>query len=239
MIKFWIKLIKLYLNRKNDYIEFQRFQAENIIKHLKKKLKLKDNSYVVDYGCGKGGYSSVLANHFQKVRAVDYYCNPASTLKTPDVEFINADLTSYLMEPADFIFCASVIEHIPKDRQALFIKNLRNNLKDNGYLYLSFPPFYSIQGGHAAYPFHYFPDKLAFFLANLLKSTRIKSYETMWGDWGLYKTSINEVEKLLKDNKFQIKTITSRFMPEWFSQIFGRTDFLNWHAEFIARKVGE
>ncbi|HSA05953.1 MAG TPA: methyltransferase domain-containing protein [Candidatus Gastranaerophilales bacterium] len=236
-VKFCIKLINLYNKRGQNYFIFQKFQAENIIKTLKNKLNLTCNSTVIDYGCGYGGYSSVLADYFQQVKAVDYYSSSQISEKQ-NINYEKADLISYKTAPVDFIFCTSVIEHIPKEKQALFVENIKDNLKKRGYLYLSFPPFLSLQGGHATYPFHYFPDKTAFFLTKIFRKANITSYSTMWGDWGLYKTSIKEVETMLLDNNFKIIEINSRFMPKWYSKFFGKIDFLNWHVEFIAQKRG-
>ena len=134
------------------------------------------------------------------------------------------------------VFCASVIEHIPPENLPLFIETIKSNLKVGGYLYISFPPFLSPIGGHYTAPFHYFPDRLAFYFVKLIKRRRIESYEKMFGDWGLYKTYIETIQSLLLNNGFDLLETRSRFMPRLFNKLFAQNNFLNWHCELIAIK---
>ena len=181
----------------------------------------------------------VMSEHFYDVLGVDFleHIELDRFRELTNVAFERADLLTYRGKPRDFLFCASVVEHIPKARQNDFIANIRNNLKDGGHLYLSFPPFNSINGGHFATPFHFLPDKLALWCTRKIKKYDVYSYEAMFGEWGLYKTSIKEVENMLKDNGFEILKLGSRHMPPWFERMFARSNILNWHAEFFCRKI--
>lgn len=80
-MNFWIQLFKLAINRKNtreDYFKLQGFQANRVIKDVYKILPLKVSASVIDYGCGSGGYSYVLARQFKEVVEVDLFYSPVT-----------------------------------------------------------------------------------------------------------------------------------------------------------------
>lgn len=233
-----VRLFLLTLKRKNsveNYLTFQEYQAEYIIKELVHSFTLDRSMTIIDYGCGIGGYTKFLAQYFKHVVAVDYHVKPLAC-NYDNIEYVEADLLSYRTNPADIVFCSSVIEHINTSFRGEFIRTIAENLKPSGYLYLSFPPFNSPIGGHKSAPFHYFPDQVAFRLASKFKNYTIDSYETMWGSWGLYKTCIGEVKRILLDNGFMILAVNSRYMPRWYSRLFGSNDYMNWNAEFYCIK---
>jgi cyclopropane fatty-acyl-phospholipid synthase-like methyltransferase len=239
-----VRLGRLYLRRiksEQHYYEFQEFQARRVVETMLETVPVTPAMTVMDYGCGTGGYAHVLAERCRNVVAVDYFVGPAAEnfRDLDNVRFESADLTTYRGEQKDFLFCASVIEHIAKDKQSAFVRNLHANLKDGGFLYLSFPPFKSIIGGHLSAPFHYLPDRAAFWLTRVVKGHRVSSYNRMFGDFGLTKTSIQDAERLLLENGFMILAIRARFMPRWYSRLFRRNNFLNWHAEFLCIKESE
>ena len=73
-IKEYIKFYKLARNRSKslkDYFNFEKFQAEMIIKSLKRKnVKIK-NMKTLDIGCGTGGYSYILNKNGAHVISLD------------------------------------------------------------------------------------------------------------------------------------------------------------------------
>lgn len=147
-IKFLIKFIKLSkkrLDSDKDYYAFQEHQANGVYEDIDKILKIPKNSFVIDFGCGNGGYTNFLTKKYKQVLGIDFHVKP---LKHDNkVNFENHNLLKYKSsKKADFVFCASVIEHVEDQEQ--FIKTISDNLKNNGSLYLSFPPFYSFVGGH-------------------------------------------------------------------------------------------
>jgi len=243
-MSFLIQLFRLAIHRrkdKEDYFRFQKLQASHVIATLKEILGLDSNISIIDFGCGRGGYSYILAKEFKEVVAVDFFCDPVrkNFAGMNNIRFETGDLVTYRGKRKDLLFCASVIEHIPKEKQFVFIQNIKENIEPGGYLYLSFPPFKSIIGGHACSPFHYFPDKISFYLTKKIKKRAISSYETMYGNWGVCKTGIKEVERLLRENEFEIIQIRARYMPLWYSKWFNKNEYLNWHVEFFCRKGGE
>jgi cyclopropane fatty-acyl-phospholipid synthase-like methyltransferase len=236
-----LKLIKLFLNRtksNENYFAFQEYQAEEILKYCIKFLKLNKNNTVMDYGCGNGGWSRVMARYFNEVVSVDYYAeNAFEKLKNyKNIIVEQGDLIDYKTDPKDFIFCTSVIEHIPSDKQNCFINSIYNNLNEKGVLLLSFPPFYTLRGGHWVSPFHFLPEKIALKLAKFFYKSDFPSYAKMSGNYGLHITTIKKVKKMLLDNGFKILKIKSRYMPDWYSKLFAQNEFLNWHVEFFCQK---
>lgn len=234
-----VKLIKLTMRRKisdEDYFKFQEYQASHVVNEVIKQFNCNIDMTVIDYGCGKGGYTKILSSRFKKVIAIDYHVVPINW-NSNNIEFISSDLLTYKGKPVDVIFCASVIEHIDKSKQPKFIEQIAVNLKQGGYLYLNFPPFNSPIGGHACAPFHYLPDKLAFLLARTIKKYPINSYQTMYGDYGLSKTNINEIITMLQGHGFKLLAIKSRYMPEWYYKMFSLNNLFNWNAEFYCTKL--
>jgi 2-polyprenyl-3-methyl-5-hydroxy-6-metoxy-1,4-benzoquinol methylase len=241
---FYLKLFQLAIRRlksTKDYYIFQAFQASRVVNdfvNLTKDRKI-CHKEVIDFGCGQGGYSSALSNCFKKVYAVDEFINLQKSKifrANKKIKIVNSRLLDLRIKKADYLFCASVIEHIPPNNYHLFFEAINRNLKKNGLLYLSFPPFLSPIGGHHTAPFHYLPDKFAIYLTNKIKKRKIQSYEKMFGEWGLYKTSIGDIKKIISSNGFKIIQIRSRFMPNLYNKLFSKFDLLNWHCEIIAKK---
>ncbi len=236
----WFKLYDLAKNRgksDDDYLRFQKYQASEVLKDINKYLAVKKDSFVIDWGCGKGGYSCVLARKYSRVKGVDFYVTP---MKNKKLKFESQNLLKYVSkEKADFIFCASVIEHVSNPRK--LIENIHDSLKNDGKLYMSFPPFYSIGGGHQLKPFHYLPEKAAIFIGHKLKriSQKVNSYNNLFETWGLYKLSINQIRTLLDEQGFRVV----QYKPRYFNllnmaKIPLLNNILTWHAEFYCIKRG-
>jgi SAM-dependent methyltransferase len=213
--------VKLYLKRTKtheDYVEFQRYQAEKVYKDIQKYLKVPKESFVIDLGCGTGGYRDYFAEKYKEVVGVDM---------TEDADHVSSaeDYTS--QKKADFIFCSSVIEHIEKPEALM--ESIRRNLKIGGSLYLSFPPFYSLFGGHKVKPFHYLPEMIAVRIAKTLgKFPRERNnYADMYGTWGLHKRTISQVKDLLHCNGFRIVEIKDRWSP------IHKIDIFSVHTQFF------
>lgn len=203
-----IKYARHRLDSPEAYMRFQEFQASNIYDDIQWYLKLYPEITVLDYGCGLGGYTEFFKTKYRKVIGIDFMVN------RPNGTYISSNLLDYKHpEPVDFIFCASTIEHI-KDQPKL-IEQIAKNLKKGGALYLSFPPFYGIIGGHKVKPFHYLPEQLAMWIAKRLGRLKpeVTSYENMYGTFGLHKTHIKNVEKMLNHFGFKIIKKKDRYFP--------------------------
>ena len=215
-----------------DHINFQRFQANAVLEDLQSVFDIDENQLIMDFGCGTGGYSVVFSEVFKEVVAVDYRIQ-THLGSSDNITFLQADLVEFnASKQADIIFCASVIEHVENING--FLESIKRNLRVGGYLYLSFPPFYSPVGGHMVKPFHYLPEKLAINLAKKLGRIRkkVSGYHDLMGDYGLFKRDIDSVTSMLKHNNFDIRLCKPRFLNINTTKIPVIKDILTWHAEF-------
>ena len=220
-----------------NYQAFQFYEASRIYPDLKRIFNVSNKSYFVDWGCGDGGFTKFFARKFKNILGADF--NVPKNIE--NIKFLKKDLRSCVLnEKADIIFCASVIEHVEDQKQ--FINQISRNLKKNGFLFLSFPPFYNLSGGHQLKPFHYFPEKLAILIGRKLGRipASVTDYKNLFGDHGLTKTTIKEIRQILIDNKFEIKVCKTRFIDEksFFNtaKIPILSEFLTWHVEFYCIK---
>lgn len=239
-ISFVIKLYKLRrirLESLKNYQAFQSYQADRIYSDLKRIFNISSNSYFVDWGCGEGGFTKFFARKFINILGVD--SNVPKNIK--NIKFLKRDLRSYVLDKkADIIFCSSFIEHV--DDHKLFISQVSKSLKKDGFLCLSFPPFYSLPGGHYLKPFHYLPEKLAILITKRLNilPPYVTSFKNLWGNWGLTKTTIKEIKQILVNNGLEIKVCKARFTNENsfynVAKIPVLNEFLTWHVEFYCVK---
>ena len=232
----FIRLARVRFRSKKDYSRFQQFQANSVLNDLWRFFDLNQSYSVVDWGCGKNaGYSVVFSEHFEKVLGLDF--SISYTSEKENLTLKEVDLLDYnTLEKHDFIFCSSVIEHV--NNPQLLLKNISASLKVGGFLYLSFPPFYSLGGGHHAKPFHYLPEKWAIGIGKLLGRVggKVTGYKNMFGTWGLYKRSIDSVWKMLESEGFRIIKCKPRYSKQNIKyQKFG-SDFTTWHVEFYCEK---
>ena len=144
----------------------------------------------------------------------------------------------------DLIICASLIEHL--ENPELLLLEIKKILKPNCFLYLSFPPFYSINGGHDYIPFHVFGEKLAVLFSRFFskifnrkrfgkKITISESFKTAHGDWGLYKMSIRRARNLIHGANFEIIDQSTKWIPINFSKLPILNEVLTWHVQFLLK----
>lgn len=131
-IEYYNKNSELFVSSTKD-VEFNKMQ-NMLLKYLKKE------DYILDLGCGSGRDSKAFLEKGFKVVSVDgseKLCNIASSYIGQEVIF-----TTFQNFKSDIKFngiwaCASLL-HLPYKDLKEVIKNLRNNLKEEGYFYLSF-----------------------------------------------------------------------------------------------------
>lgn len=131
-IEYYNKNTELFVSSTKD-VEFNKMQ-NMLLKYLKK------GDYILDLGCGSGRDSKAFLEKGFKVVSVDgskKLCNIASSYIGQEVIF-----TTFQNFKSDIKFngiwaCASLL-HLPYKDLKEVIKNLRNNLKEEGYFYLSF-----------------------------------------------------------------------------------------------------
>ncbi len=236
------KLITLARNRmksSRDLFLFQQFQGVKIFEKQEIDFQSKN---VLEIGCGSGGFASVIQKKGGRVTLMDYelvYLD-SSMKKLCQGRILRGDgLTlPFKSNSFDFLICASVIEHVTCPQK--LVDEIHRVLNDKGVCYLSFPPFYSIRGGHGVSPYHYLGEKLGLKVCRILKKGKFRrkdiSYATLWGTWGLTPLKINDVKKMIQQTPMKIMEIGTRFFNLNPAKIPILNEFLTWHVEFLIKK---
>lgn len=166
------------------------------------------------------------------------------------VDFVRATAVSLPIrsETFDMVVCASLIEHVPSPENLLL--EIYRVLRKRGWLYLSFPPFYTPIGGHQFSPFHLLGERTALRIVRFRGLCRgkpwlQKSYPTTpdsfahaYGDWGLYPLTIGRVEGMLRKLPWERLERSTRWLPIDFSSIPLLREVVTWHVQFVLRKSG-
>jgi SAM-dependent methyltransferase len=248
MLRRWLKLWRLArirLRSEAHYQAFQHYQGQWVIEGLiYHGCELSDH-WILDLGCGYGGYSLALKEAGARVVALDLFLS-ASFLKE-GVMWLRGDALClpFLSGSFDGVFCASLIEHVPDPLKLLH--EIRRVLRKRGWAYVSFPPFYSPRGGHQFSPFHYFGERIALALIRRRRwwgesswvpkrfPVSPSSFAHAFGDYGLFPLTIRRARELINEVGFQIIHQGVRFMPLNFSRLPLLGEILTWHVEFILR----
>lgn len=246
MIKRWLKLWQLAKRRlqsREDYRAFQQYQGRWVAETLERRgIRLK-GARVLDLGCGVGGYSLALTDFGAEVIGLDI--RPPVELTSQGIAQVAADALRLPFRESTFdgIFCASLIEHVP-DPYRLLVE-IRRVIRGGGWVYLSFPPFFSPLGGHQFSPFHYFGEKVALAIGRHQRwwgssdwvpthfDVRPTSFSDAFGLYGLYPITIKKVRSLVEQTGFQVRHYGPRFMSANLANIPILGEVLTWHVEFI------
>ena len=229
-IQDWVTLLRLGRRRfrsDEDYRRLQTYQAHLILRYLERQGIKVQGHRVLDLGCGYGEYSRVLQAAGAEVIGADRRC-PQSPLRT----FALADAQTLPFATNSFylVFCASLIEHVPRPRTLL--REVRRVLEPEGAGYVSFPPFYSPAGGHQFKPYHLLGERLAIRLSGF----DCQGFSVCFGDWGLYPLSIRKVKRMVQEVGFSIEDISVRFLPLNVARVPILGEFLTWHVQFLLRE---
>jgi SAM-dependent methyltransferase len=238
------RLAKRRLDSAEAYQAFQQHQGELLVRFIQAHHLVIEGKKVLDLGCGLGGYSLALQEHGAQVISVDL-----SPIKPPgNFKMFCGDAMALPLDAncVDWVICASLIEHVFPPENLL--KEIQRVLREDGFAYLSFPPFYTPIGGHHFSPYHLLGERFAIRMQRRKGNIRSKawlqdyfpeipaSFSEAWGDWGLYPLTITGVEKLLHEIPFQILERSTRWLPLDFSGIPLLREFLTWHVQFLLSK---
>lgn len=240
-------LWRLAMRRKESeqsYREFQAFQAGLLIRYMEAQGVRFAGSSLLDLGSGLGGFSREFAARGATVYAVDL-TPPRS--RGPGLHRIRATAAAVPLPDAsvDLVFCASLIEHVPRPEEIL--REIERVLKPGGTAYVSFPPYYSPLGGHEYAPFHYLGERVALRLRGRSKvpdwvhalypvHTEATSFSDLFTGWGLFKMTIRKFRLLLRTSGLSCLDMSTRYLPASFIRWPWIGEVLTWHAQFLLRK---
>jgi SAM-dependent methyltransferase len=227
-----------------DYLRFQRQQARMLSGYLERHNVCLHDRLVLDLGSGLGGYAVEWQAQGGHVVALDLVASsPAIKAARIPIVQANAHLLPFVDGIFDIVFCASLIEHVR--RPEWLLSEIRRVLRPGGICYLSFPPFYSLRGGHEFSPFHYLGEKLALVLAQRDRDipdwlhehygirSSARSFAETYEGWGLYRVTISQARRWVKQAGFTVRHFGTRFLPVNLAAIPILGDVLAWHVQMI------
>ena len=147
---------------------------------------------IIDIGCGYGLLSNLIAlkSYKRNVIGIDSSETRIMTAqktvnKRKNIEFIKQDITAFGFPSCDAVVMSDVLHHLPPDIQDNLIKNIYENLKNNGILIIQdvdTTPYWKF----------YFT-----YMSDFLQHTREK----------LFYQSAKKVEEKIKKAGFQVEII--------------------------------
>lgn len=204
-----IRLGYLWLFRarsSNDYKKYRVIKSGILINYLKKYIK--NRGRLLEVGVQTGDMTPFFKEISSSIVSIDIDKSHLLLAKkeSPDSEIICCDILHppFIQNAFDTVILNSVIEHIQDDECALI--EIYKLLKNSGYLYIGFPPWYGIFGGHSKLPF--FSIMPAIIRNKLSKYKFVRAYPT-------YPRSVKNLERRIM-NYFTIINRNSLLLPEIF-----------------------
>ena len=234
------------LQSEADYRVFQSFQAQLLLGYLSKYGVSLPGMKLLDLGSGIAGYALIFAQQGAQVFCLDL--QPPKIESSGNIVQVRGDALAlpFSRNQFDFIFCASLIEHVSDPLRLL--NEIETSLKPDGIAYISFPPYYSPNGGHEFSPYHYFGERLALRLVrrkdiipawvaeHYHSPEQSESFADLYQGWGLYRMTIRKFRRLICSTNLELINMSTRYFAvsviRW--PVLG--ELLTWHAQFLLRK---
>lgn len=108
--------------------------------HTKELIENLQPSSMLEVGCGDGRFIGMMSPNILKRAGVDISARAISFAKAfcPDVDFSVADVAS-LSEKYDVVAAVEVLEHIPDELMAGFLKAIHARTKPGGHIVVTVP----------------------------------------------------------------------------------------------------
>lgn len=147
---------------KNEYQKLYNFEnfywwhvgRKQIIQSLLQEISLKNNSRILDAGCGTGGNMKILAR-FGNVIGIDNSPEAIKFCKKrcfENIQLKNIENTGFSDNSFDLIVALDILEHLENDVEAL--KEFHRILKEDGYILISVPAYQFLWSEHDAAVHH-------------------------------------------------------------------------------------
>lgn len=194
------------LRSANDYKVYQSTKSKILIDYLKKHINKKGK--MLEVGVQGGEMTPFFKELSTPIVSIDIDTSHLILAKknNPDSEVICCDILHppFKQNVFDIVVLNSVIEHIPDEVSALI--EIYKLMEDEGYLYIGFPPWYGIFGGHSNIPFY---SLLPPIIRNKLSKYKfVRAYPT-------YPRSVKNLERKITDY-FTIIDRNSLLLPTVF-----------------------
>lgn len=190
----------------SDYNKYQVIKSDILINYLKKYMR--KSGRLLEVGVQNGDMTPFFKEISSSIVSIDIDKSHLllAKKKSPDSEIICCDILHppFIQNAFDTIILNSVIEHVQDDECTLI--EIYKLLKNSGFLYIGFPPWYGIFGGHSIIPFFSFMP--AIIRNKLSKYKFVRAYPT-------YPRSIKNLEVKINDY-FTIINRNSLVLPNNF-----------------------
>lgn len=193
----------------NDYTKYQIVKSGILINYL--KIYIRNSGRLLEVGVQSGDMTPFFKEISSSIVSIDIDKSHLllAKKKSPDCEVICCDILHppFIENAFDIIILNSVIEHIQDDECTLI--EIYKLLKKSGYLYLGFPPWYGILGGHSKIPFFSFLPKI---IRNKLSRYKfIRVYPTYPRLVRNYEIKIRDFFTIIDRNSLLLPNIFIRF----------------------------
>ena len=161
---------------------------------------LKDDSYILDLGCGIGRDSKIFIDKGYKVKAIDgslEMCKIAREVAGVETEQINFLDIDYHDEFDGVFACASLL-HLDNEDLIMVLKKVKESLKDKGILYACFK-----YGTYERYEERYFNDMTEDKFKDIMKQVEGFKFIKSWisEQYRIHKIFINFI--LRKEGNYE------------------------------------
>ncbi len=228
-----------HVNRSRYFNEQAITTEKYVIPYIEDIRTISSSMNVLEIGCGEGGNLVPFIKRDCRVTGIDLSIKKIENARIFLQEFMDDDkeIELYLEdiykhefdEKYDIIIMRDVIEHIPD--QSRLMKFLKSILKDDGLIFIAFPPWNNPFGGHqqicnnkvlSHLPYyHILPIPLykAVLKAGKEPSEKIESLMEI-KETGI---SINRFLKILKSENYRVKKLDYYFINPNYEVKFGLT----------------
>lgn len=139
--------------KRNEFFNTGKKEIENVLAKLSKLGIKLDRSVALDFGCGVGRLSRALASEFREVVAVDISSSMLEEAKKANkdinnIKFIqntHEHLEIISNESCDFIYSNIVLQHMPKNKQTLYIREFCRVLSSGGIMAIQTPSMFNLR----------------------------------------------------------------------------------------------